>query len=69
MKSLAIIVAIYGLLTALVYAQSVGGMSGIAILNSGSSGGGGGGGGTSCANTLVLDYSDSCHLMAQAWGE
>ena len=29
----------------------------------------GGGGGSGCANQLVLIYSNSCALIAQAWGE
>ena len=30
---------------------------------------GGGSGPTGCTNQLVLNYSNSCALIAQAWGE
>ena len=32
-------------------------------------GGGGGGGGTTCSISLLLDYSQSCSLIGQAWGQ
>lgn len=56
---LLLVCAVYLTLMAIAYAQSVGGMSGIAILNSGSSGGGGGGG-SACKG--VLDFSVGCTL-------
>lgn len=50
------------------FAQSIGGMSGIGF-RIGGAGGGGGGGASGCANQLVLDYSNSCALIGQAWGQ
>lgn len=53
------------LLTLAILAQSIGGASGIGR-------GGGSGGGTpavGCSNQLVLNYSNSCALIGQAWGE
>lgn len=34
-----------------------------------SASGSGGGGGNPCTNQLVLDYSNSCALIAQGWGQ
>lgn len=36
---------------------------------SSASGSGGGSGPTPCTNQLVLDYSNSCALIAQGWGQ
>jgi len=56
------------LVAAEAYAQSVGGGSGIG-LRIGGVGGSGGPPPVVCTNTLVLDYSNSCALIAQGWGQ
>lgn len=47
-------------------AQSVGGMSGV---GGGLGLGGGGAPVVACTNQLILDYSNSCALIAQGWGQ
>ena len=65
-----LIAALIVLLGAAAYAQSIGGMSGIGLPLGGATGNSsGGGGGTACTNQLVLDYSNSCALIAQGWGQ
>jgi len=49
------------------YAQSIGN-SGI-VVNIAGTGSSGGGGVVACSNQLVLDYSNSCALIGQGWGE
>lgn len=71
MRRALIIFAVLVIVGAGAYAQSIGGSSGIGVRigGVGGSGGGGGGGGGSCAGQLVLDYSSSCALIAQGWGQ
>lgn len=69
MPARALIALVIVLMTGAALAQSIGGMSGIGPRIGGAGGSGGGGGGGSCANQFVLDYSNSCALIGQGFGQ
>ncbi len=61
--AIALLIVMWGVAA---FAQSIGGNQGI---GAGLSGASGGAAPVGCTNQLVLNYSNSCALIGQAWGQ